>query len=154
MSMFIVSNNTINDVSNLIVKLYPYMDLNDVFKRILNLNIEIWNRKYNENVKIDDLNYNVVDYRNYIYKDKYNEIRFKSEYFNTQITQLVESLLCYDYQIESDYINTLECKFTYSLIRELLENPLIKEIKYLISFNDLVTFDDENKLICGVKYDR
>ena len=156
MSMFIVNENCLNDVANLVVKLNPNMDLKEVFNKLLNLNIEVWNNKYNENVTPNDLNYKVIDYNNYTYVEN-GMTKFKDEYFNTQITQLVQSLSCYEYQIEESYIENLENRFTYSFIKEVYDNPLIKEIIDFINYNDLNSLfskDNELKKVNGVKWDR
>ena len=150
MSMFIVSENTINDVANLIIKLYPYMDLNEMYYKLLKLNIEVWNNKYNLSDKIEDYDYKVINYNDYITKDSLKGVRFVDGY--VEITQLVESLKTFNYQIDEEYIKNLDNRMTYSLIRELLNNPLVKEINDFIKFNGLE--NEKLNKVRGVVWDR
>lgn len=153
MSMYIVSNECLNDVANLLVKIYPYMDLDDVFKRILHLNISVWNNKYGEDVNFSEyLNEcKIKDYSKYVYLDDCRVARFRGDYGNTHIIQLVESLRCYSYQIEENYINDILDRLTYSMIKELVENPLIVEIHNYIRYFDL---ENHNCRVSMVEWDR
>lgn len=160
MSMFIVSENCINDVANLIVKLYPYMDLKDVFNKLIHLNCTVWNEKYGGNESIESLGYKLIDYSEFSYTNKDGLRKFKDGYYNIQITQLIESLSCYHYQIEENYIDNFDDKMTSLLINDLYSNPLIKEIKDFIQYNSLndVGFYSENDNgrieIKGVEWNR
>lgn len=157
MSMFIVSNDCLNDVSNLIVKLYPKMDLNVVFKKLLDLNINIFNNKYNANENIDDYlkEWKIIDYSNYVYKDNCGVTKFKSEYWNVQITQLVESFCCYNYQISEPikYIDGFDNITTYEFVKSIYNNPLINEIIDYINYNGLNEYiEGHNCTVKGVDY--
>lgn len=167
MSMYICNENVFNDVGNLIIKLYPYMDLKDVVERLIKLNIEVFINKYENGdkeklCKYYDMyinNHDVINYDDeYTYIDKYNGgiKRFKDGYFNVQIIQLVESLSCYNYQIEEPYIKNLDNRFTYAMIKEIYAHPLIKSIKDFIQFNDLNNLyeSDLNKSVKCVIWNR
>lgn len=155
MSMFIVSNDCLNDVANLIVKLNPKMDLEKVFKRLLELNINIWNDKYNENENINEYlkEWKIIDYSDYKINQN-GRIVFKSQYYSVQITQLVESLSVYNYQISEPYhIKSENDKKTYEFIKSIFENPLITEIIDYINFNGLNEFVENKKCVVkGVDY--